>query len=169
MITEINRYIKMWEARCYSDGIPDEAPKEIDDKVPSYRKIAIAILKNDYTLIGVQPVKSEYYSILKCIELGLTYKKSKRMTQSELKEFVFSLINTMIEKSCYIKGYGTLYRVMDETHSPVRNIEKQIVYILLENNLIIRDKLIHKLNVVSNPFFSHSEIKLPTKNDTPRT
>lgn len=69
MITEIELYIKTWEQRCYPDGIPDEAPKEIDDKVPSYRKIAIAILKNDLSLIGVSKPVSKYYGILKRIEL----------------------------------------------------------------------------------------------------
>ena len=52
MKKKIKEYIKMWEQRCYSNGIPDEAPQRLAqlNKVPSYKKIAIAILNNDYQL-----------------------------------------------------------------------------------------------------------------------
>lgn len=79
MITEINNYIKTWEQRCYPDGIPDEAPKEIDDKVPSYRKIAIAILKNDVSIIGVSLPKSEWYGVYKRIELKQRHDNAKKI------------------------------------------------------------------------------------------
>lgn len=69
MKKQIYQYIKTWESRCYSDGIPDDAPEEIFEKVPSYRKIAIAILKNDLQVIGFTPKKSVYYDMLKKIEL----------------------------------------------------------------------------------------------------
>lgn len=67
----IEKYIQEWEKKCYSKGIPDEAPIQINDKVPSYKKIAIAILKNDFNLktLGYEPKKSKYYSILKRIEI----------------------------------------------------------------------------------------------------
>lgn len=64
----------MWEKRCYTNGIPDEAPIELEKNnlVPSYRRIALALLKNDYALktLGFEPKKSKYYSILKRIELA---------------------------------------------------------------------------------------------------
>lgn len=68
---KIKQYVEEWEQRCYSEGIPDEAPIEINDKVPSYKKICIALLKNDYNLksLGYEPKKSKYYSILKRIEI----------------------------------------------------------------------------------------------------
>jgi predicted phosphoadenosine phosphosulfate sulfurtransferase len=71
MVNEIQAYIKTWENRCYNTGIPDECPNEIDDLVPSYKKIAIAILKNDYSLktLGFNVKVSKYYHILKRIEL----------------------------------------------------------------------------------------------------
>lgn len=69
MKKQIYQYIKTWESRCYNDGIPDDAPEEIFEKVPSYRKIAIAILKNDLQVIGFTPKKSVYYDMLKKIEL----------------------------------------------------------------------------------------------------
>jgi predicted phosphoadenosine phosphosulfate sulfurtransferase len=67
----IREYIELWEKRCYKDGIPDEAPAELEDKVPSYRRICISILKNDMNLtsLGYQPKNSKYYSILKKIEI----------------------------------------------------------------------------------------------------
>ena len=153
----------MWERRCYSNGIPDEAPKEIDDRVPSYKRIAIAILKNDLSYIGIEPVKSEYYSILKCIELNIVYKKSKRMTQQEVREFTFKLINNMVTKKCYIKGNGDKFRVVDSTHSPFINIDKMIMKILQFNKIVVRAGLIYQLDVVANPFSHPIDIKLPNK------
>jgi len=49
-------------------------PNEISDMVPSYKRIAIAILKNDYPLksLGLNPPKSEVYNDLKKIELGIS-------------------------------------------------------------------------------------------------
>jgi hypothetical protein len=163
MRKEINWYIKTWEARCYSDGLPDEAPKEIDDMVPSYRRIAMAILKNDLKYIGIQPVQSDYYGLLKSIELQTTYIKSKRMTQSELRDFTFKLINTCISKQCYIKGYGTLFRVCDLEHNPVMNITKQQFDMLTYNGVFIRNGLVYSLNVIANPFGHPIDIKLPPK------
>lgn len=71
MKNRIKEYITTWENRCYPDGIPDEAPNEISDMVPSYKRIAIAILRNDYSLkyLGFTPKKSKFYTILKGIEI----------------------------------------------------------------------------------------------------
>ena len=71
MRIEIEKYIKTWEQRCYFNGIPDEVPIRLDqlNKAPSYKRIALAILKNDLELIGVSPKKSIYYSMLKRIEI----------------------------------------------------------------------------------------------------
>lgn len=73
MKRKINQYIKTWEQRCYSEGIPDEAPDRLEvlNKVPSYRKIATCILKNDYQLkgLGLTIQVSNYYHELKRIEL----------------------------------------------------------------------------------------------------
>lgn len=74
MKQKIKEYIKTWEERCYSNGIPDEAPLRLSqlNKVPSYKKIAIAILNNDHTLksLGFEANKSNYYHELKRIELA---------------------------------------------------------------------------------------------------
>lgn len=57
----------MWENRCYENGIPDEVPHGLIGKgrAPSYKEIAIAILKNDHHL------KS----------LGFTVKESKMVKE----------------------------------------------------------------------------------------
>lgn len=49
-----------WEGRCYENGIPDEVPHKLakSGRVPSYKAIALAILRNDlnfYTLGFMQP------------------------------------------------------------------------------------------------------------------
>lgn len=73
MKQDIINYIKDWEQKCYFDGIPDEAPLRLEqlNKVPSYRQICFAILKNDYSLktLGTEKKKSPLYSELKRIEL----------------------------------------------------------------------------------------------------
>ena len=61
--------MKVWEERCYKDGIPDEIPKRLSDsmRVPSYKAIAMAILQNDLALysLGFQPVVSHWYRVVK--------------------------------------------------------------------------------------------------------
>ena len=44
----------MWENRCYFDGIPDEITPKLaaSGRVPSYKAIALAILRNDWKAIG---------------------------------------------------------------------------------------------------------------------
>ena len=67
----VRDYVRTWENRCYLNGIPDEVPKEIQKKVPSYKRIAIALLNNDMQLreLGYEPNTSKYYIMLKRIEL----------------------------------------------------------------------------------------------------
>ncbi|CAB4131252.1 Protein of unknown function DUF3440 [uncultured Caudovirales phage] len=68
---KIIKYIQTWEQKCYPDGIPDEVPIEIQELVPNYKKICLAILKNDYALktLGLNTTKSKYYDYYKKIEL----------------------------------------------------------------------------------------------------
>lgn len=76
---KIGEYVRQWEGRGYEAGIPDEAPAELERNglVPSYRRICIAILKNDHPLktLGFTPTKSKYYGILKRIEIDARPKK----------------------------------------------------------------------------------------------
>ena len=48
----VSAYITTWKNRCYFDDIPDRVPKKLADsmRAPSYKAIAIAILKNDNRL-----------------------------------------------------------------------------------------------------------------------
>lgn len=83
MKEKIEKYITQWEKNCYSEGIPDEAPIRLEqlNKVPSYRKICFAILKNDYTLksLGFYPKISNYYHELKRIEIEARPTKYKQL------------------------------------------------------------------------------------------
>lgn len=69
--SKVKEYIQTWEERCYKNGIPDKTPFGLEKKVPSYQRIAICLLKNDFNLVGLgyEPKKSKYYSILKRIEI----------------------------------------------------------------------------------------------------
>lgn len=83
------------------------------------------------------------------------------MTQAELKEFSFKLINTLIAKQCYIKGYGKMFRVVDGKHNPEINITKAQMDVLVVNKIIQQYDLIWVLIVAANPFESFHSIKLP--------
>lgn len=65
-------YVAMWENRCYFDGIPDEVSNNLmkSGRVPSYKAIALAILKNDTTLrsLGFSGKDTDWYGVLKKIE-----------------------------------------------------------------------------------------------------
>lgn len=81
MRKKIEDYVKAWESRCYSDGIPDEVPTRIQqlNKAPSYKAICMAILKNDTTLktLGFTRKKPLAYHMLKRIELSHIDKQLK--------------------------------------------------------------------------------------------
>lgn len=64
-------FLKGWKGRGYVDGIPDEAPKVLEDKhwAPSWRRICKVLLRNDWW----------------CKGLGLTQPKSKAYEEYILK------------------------------------------------------------------------------------
>jgi predicted phosphoadenosine phosphosulfate sulfurtransferase len=69
----VNQYISEWKGKGYADGIPDEVPDALMrlNLAPSWKAIAIAILKNDlqFLSLGYPPKKSEWYSALKREEI----------------------------------------------------------------------------------------------------
>ncbi len=69
----MNSYVRVWEERCYKNGIPDEVPIGIQKsmRAPSYRAIAEAILQNDLALytLGFQPHISHWYRVVKSEKL----------------------------------------------------------------------------------------------------
>ncbi len=74
MKRRIADYIKTWEGRCYPEGIPDEAPLELESAglVPSYRRICLAIIKNDFQLqtLGYSRQPCPIYMEIKRVEIA---------------------------------------------------------------------------------------------------
>ena len=68
--------MKVWEDRCYSDGIPDEVSDRLMEsmRVPSYKAIALAILNNDLALykLGFAPHVSHWYKTVKQMKKKVT-------------------------------------------------------------------------------------------------
>ena len=71
MRQQVLDYIATWEARGYSDGLPDEVPHRLMvlNRAPSYKAICKAILRNDITELGASRPFSPWYSELKRIEI----------------------------------------------------------------------------------------------------
>lgn len=73
-------FIKGWKARGYIDGIPDEAPKILEDQywAPSWRRLCKVLLRNDWWCkgLGLTQPKSEAYGKY------LQIKKAKKLEQS---------------------------------------------------------------------------------------
>jgi predicted phosphoadenosine phosphosulfate sulfurtransferase len=71
MSASVIQYIKKWEQRGYSDGVPDEVPHRLMvlQKAPSYKAVALAILKNDIADLGFVRPASVWYSEFKRIEI----------------------------------------------------------------------------------------------------
>jgi len=68
----VTQYIETWKRQGYPDDIPDEVPAEIMAFAPSYKAIAMAILKNDLQFIslGFTPKVSLWYGEFKRIEIA---------------------------------------------------------------------------------------------------
>lgn len=62
---KISVFVKWWMLRGYPEGIPDEAPYELETKkdVPSWRRVCKSLLRNDYWCKGMSFTqhKSEAY------------------------------------------------------------------------------------------------------------
>jgi predicted phosphoadenosine phosphosulfate sulfurtransferase len=71
---KVDSYILKWELRGYPCGIPDEAPAKLEDliRVPSYRMIVKALLKNETNLesLGFSRKPCDLYGEFKRIELS---------------------------------------------------------------------------------------------------
>lgn len=81
----IQEYICKWRNQGYPIGIPNEVPLVLmkNNLAPSYKAIALAILKNDHVLasLGFSVKKSIWYDVLKKIELT---KKGKIKKDNQL-------------------------------------------------------------------------------------
>ena len=80
---KIEKYIKKWEQRGYEQGIPDEAPLELESTglVPSYRLICISIMKNpnNLELLGYSREICRIYSDIKQVEIYNRKQKNKQL------------------------------------------------------------------------------------------
>jgi len=88
MVDKINKYITKWEQSGYPNGIPDEAPQELESVgiVPSYRLICRAILKNDFACrtLGYEREQCAVYDCLKKDQLIRDNKISITAVQPDL-------------------------------------------------------------------------------------
>ncbi len=79
----IIKYINKWEKQGYEEGIPDEAPSELERRglVPSYRIVCIALMRNPNNLeiLGFKRKKSRYYQEIKRIEINKRKFKGKQI------------------------------------------------------------------------------------------
>ena len=65
----VEQYIQTWRRQGYLTDIPDEVPSEVMGYAPSYKAIAMAILRNDLQSLGFTAKVSAWYSELKRIEI----------------------------------------------------------------------------------------------------
>lgn len=74
MHAKIQHYLTMWERHGYSSGVPDTVLDDLmhERLAPSYKAIALAILKCDHGLhsLGFTTEATPWYSALKRIELA---------------------------------------------------------------------------------------------------
>ena len=63
-------YVQTWRRRCYSTDIPDEVPKKVmqSGRAPSYKAIALAILRNDLQLYSLWFSTPSYEKQLEIVE-----------------------------------------------------------------------------------------------------
>ncbi len=59
-----------WRRRCYSTDIPDEVPKKVmqSSRAPSYKAIALAILRNDLQMYSLGFSTPSYERQLEIVE-----------------------------------------------------------------------------------------------------
>ena len=85
-ISRFRGFIKGWRGRGYVDGIPDEAPKVLEDKhwAPSWRRMAKVLLRNDHWCkgLGLTQPKSEAYG--KYLAIKATRETARKDAQDEL-------------------------------------------------------------------------------------
>lgn len=117
MRRKINQYIKKWESRGYPSGIPDEAPSRLEDlgKVPSYRLICIALMKNDRQLetLGYSRVPCSTYMEIKRQELLANAVAPPEMALLELSIWEDGYTMPVV---CYYLPLEDIYEIVDGYH-----------------------------------------------------
>ena len=79
----IRDYISRWEKKGYKNGIPDEAPVQLEKRglVPSYRMICIALMRNPNNLesLGFPREKCRIYQEIKREEIRNRKKENEQL------------------------------------------------------------------------------------------
>lgn len=74
MHSKIALYLHQWFKRDYGNEIPDDVPDMLrsENLAPSYKAIALAILRHDHSLqsLGFSADESLWYATLKRIEIS---------------------------------------------------------------------------------------------------
>lgn len=82
---KIRKYIFRWSSKGYKNGIPDEAPFQLENRglVPSYRLICLALMKNENNLetLGIKREPCAVYSEIKRHEI---YNRNNKFKQLDL-------------------------------------------------------------------------------------
>lgn len=73
-VKRIRTWVAGWEKKGYPNGIPDEAPENLEamGRVPSWRLVCVAIMRNDHALqtLGFSRQPCRIYTELKRIEIS---------------------------------------------------------------------------------------------------
>lgn len=141
MESRIREYIKTWEGRCYPEGIPDAVPDEIADKVPTYKRICLAILRNDIALksLGYQAPKSAVYNAIKHEEIK--NRKNMAIQKDDRPKLTDMESNTLSTLKRYTDGLLRRYtdnqfRLQDAQINPIINISKNIIDKLVDKEYL---------------------------------
>lgn len=85
---KIEAWIRSWKTRGYQDGLPDEAPETLESlcRVPSWRMVCLAIIKNDHALatLGYGRPRCQLYDDLKRVEIARRVGRKSAIVQGRL-------------------------------------------------------------------------------------
>lgn len=141
MRKKIEKYITDWETKAYKDGIPDEAPPRLEqlNKVPSYKTLVRAIIKNDINLIslGYSTIKCEAYSDLKKIELRERDTKLKDMAAKQVSYFLSKTPNGTHSLKTFAKE-AAVKEITGTFDGCVFTCNDGISYDICENGIALR-------------------------------
>lgn len=130
MLQKVREYISRWEGQGYPEGIPDEAHLRLEalNKVPAYRHICRAILRNDnfLTTLGHSRPDCEAYGTIKRIEIEMRANKMN-VYEATLRrlEFVFKEFDNVYVSFSGGKDSGVLLNMSIEfikKHYPGRKL-----------------------------------------------
>lgn len=66
--------------------------------------------------------------------------------QDKLTKLGEDTYNSLVERGGYVKGYGSLYRVMDATHHAIFNVPVNDVKFLITKGVLYQDEMVFVLD-----------------------